>query len=131
MVSVPLALLVAFGGLQSPPTPQPIGRLANVVVSTTRFKEMREFYETVIGLSPFYQDPTSCFYKAGAVNLVLVRLKGHARRPMEKVCLDFGVPSVEATANRLEGLKVRIESNTKTLIKFRDPDGNLIEIVKG
>lgn len=92
---------------------------------------MIEFYSAQLGLEAFHRDETSCFFRTGRTNLVLVRSKARPGRRTERVCLDFGVTSVAAASERLKRSGLKLEQDSPDLIEFRDPDGNLIEIVRG
>lgn len=111
--------------------PDAIGTLVNVVVTTARFDLMIQFYSHRLGLQVIYRDETSCFFKTGRTNLVLVRSRARAGKRAERVCLDFGVPSVAATGDLLKAGGLILETDRPEMIQFRDPDGNLIEIVPG
>lgn len=102
-----------------------------MVITTARFDQMIEFYGSGLGLESFYSDATSCFFKAGGANVVLVRLGADPAEPVERVCLDFSVASVADSAERLRQAGLEIESEREEIVQIRDPDGNLIEFVHG
>jgi len=104
--------------------------LTNIVVTTSDIDRQVRFYEGTLGFKSFYRDKTSCFLKAGGVNLVFVH--GASEGDMTKgICLDVSVPDLGAAALALKGAGLEVDASDPLVLKLKDPDGNLVEVVKG
>jgi len=111
---------------------QPIveAKQTNVVVTTSKMDLETAFYEKTLGFKVFYHDKTSTFLKTGSANLVFVRSPSSSAET-KRICLDVGVPSVPDAAKKLKAAGTKIDDADPAVLKLNDPDGNLIEIVKG
>jgi len=105
-------------------------KLTNVVVATTKMDEVIRFYRDVLGFKPFFQNKTSCFLKTGGANLVFV-LARSADSETKKLCLDVSVPDLQTASAALRGAGMHVDATDPAILKIVDPDGNLVEIVKG
>jgi catechol 2,3-dioxygenase-like lactoylglutathione lyase family enzyme len=105
-------------------------KMANIVVTTTDMAKSVEFYETKLGLKSFFRNNTSCFLKAGGVNLVFVATTDKAKATKE-VCLDFAVKDLPAAKQALVDAGVKVDATDPAILKFTDPDGNMVEVVHG
>lgn len=114
---------------QEPTLPPLEVKVVNVVITSRKFDQTVKFYGETIGLRSFYQDQTSTFFSGGGVNVVIVRAKGKTKG--SQVCLDLATPDVDKARKALLARGVKFEADTPKLVSFRDPDGNLIEVVRG
>jgi catechol-2,3-dioxygenase len=105
-------------------------KLTNVVVTTSKMDAEATFFEKSFGFKEFYRDRTSVFLKTGSANLVLVRASSR-NVESKHVCFDLGVPSVSDAEASLKGAGLAIDRADPAIIKLHDPDGNLIEVVRG
>jgi len=105
-------------------------KLANVVLTTVNLDSEAVFFEKTFGFKVFYHDKTSRFLKTGSANLVLVRASS-PKLETKQVCLDVTVPSLSVAARQLMEAGVKIDDSQHGILKLSDPDGNLVEIVKG
>ena len=105
-------------------------KLTNVVLTASKIDREAAFFEQTLGFKEFYHDKTSIFLKTGSANLVLVRATSR-NAESKQICLDVGVPSVPDADEKLKDAGVKTDDSDPAILKLNDPDGNLIEIVKG
>jgi len=105
-------------------------KLTNVVLTTSKMDLEAAFFEKTLGFKEFYHDKTSIFMKTGGANLVFVRTT-NPKLESKQICLDVGVPSLPDALQKLKDANVKIDDSDPHVLKLNDPDGNLVEIVKG
>jgi len=105
-------------------------KLTNVVLTTTDIAAEAAFFENNLGFKSFYKDKTSCFLKTGGANLVFVVVPNKTKAT-KNFCLDVGVVDLDAASDALSKAGVKVDKSDPHILKFSDPDGNLIEVVRG
>jgi catechol 2,3-dioxygenase-like lactoylglutathione lyase family enzyme len=105
-------------------------KLVNVVVETTNLSAEVEFYENTLGFKSFFRNKTSCFLKAGGVNLVFV-VAQRKSQTTKNLCLDVAVTDLSAALSALTAAGIKVDNSDPAILKFNDPDGHLVEVVHG
>ncbi len=105
-------------------------KLVNVVISTSRMDEEAKFYEKTFGFKTFFHNQTSTFLKSGSANLVFVKVTEKTAET-KNICLDISVPNLNVALAAMTNADVKVDSTDPHVLKVYDPDGNLVEIVKG
>lgn len=101
-------------------------KLTNLVLPTRDLDRVEAFYRDVFGFEPFHRDETCRFLRTGATHLVFVLSEESATG----VCLDLSVADLDLAASAFEAVGVAFRRESGMLV-LRDPDGNLVELVKG
>lgn len=130
LIALGILLGVVFARRNSQKEPVISSKLVNVVLTTTNISAETDFYENVLGFKSFYHDKTSCFLKTGAVNLVLVLTKDKSKAS-RNLCLDVATKDLTASYDSLTTAGIKVDKADPNILKFSDPDGNLIEDVHG
>src|SRR5665213_2571181 len=105
-------------------------KLVNVVVSTSKMDQEATFYEKTLGFKAFFHNVTSTFLKSGSANLVLVKVTEKSAET-KNGCLDIGVPNLKVALASMIDAGMKVDETDPHVLKITDPDGNLVEFVKG
>jgi len=120
--------LLAHQAASKPPVIQ--AKLANVVVTTLHLETQAAFYENMLGFKSFFRNKTCCFLKTGGANLVFVDTKDKGK-VTKNLCLDVAVQDLAAAQTALTAGGIQVDATDPAVLKFTDPDGNLVEVVHG
>lgn len=123
----------------APEKPIP-AKLAHVVLRTPNFDGMKDFYATVLGAAPAYENEQICFmtyddehHRIGLINWPHLKEPDAERAGMEHVAFTFAdLPSLLAAylANKEAGIVPfwTINHGPTISMYYRDPDGNKVEL---
>ncbi len=117
-----------------------IGRLVGVLIFTEedRHEAMEVFYVDVLGLVPRSRRPGFVNFAWGDLRLTIAthsEVSGPARDP-RRVMINLAVEDIDAAARQLAGSGVdfirppEYESWGGYVATFRDPDGNLVQLLQ-
>jgi len=137
-INLKLSSVLAIGAIigavlaRQVPEKQPIidAKLVNIVVTTPNLREEVDFYQNTFGLKSSFRNKTSCFLRAGSVNLVFVASTEKAKKT-KNLCLDFAVKDLGVSLAHLTASGLKVDNSDPAILTFADPDGNLVEIVHG
>lgn len=122
---------------QKPITP---AKFAHAVLRTTRFREMIDWYRTVLGAKVMYENQVLAFmtYDDEHHRLAIAAFPGVVERAPRSAGLDHlaytyaGIGDLVATYERLKAAGitpiVTINHGITTSMYYRDPDGNKVEL---
>ena len=127
---------------------RPIQGLGEIAFRVEDLDRMQDFYENVIGLELMRRFPESAFFRIAegvAGHTQILALFDRTARPdytgidAERTTVDhiaFGIAleDYQPELERLQGLGVRVHTNTHAWTKWRslyvwDPEGNCVELV--
>ena len=115
-------------------------KLAHVVLRTPRFQEMKQFYSTLLGAAPAYENDQICFmtydeehHRIGLINWPHLKDIEKERAGMEHVAFTYAdLPSLLAAYswNKKAGIVPfwTINHGPTISMYYRDPDGNKVEL---
>jgi catechol 2,3-dioxygenase-like lactoylglutathione lyase family enzyme len=115
-------------------------KFAHAVLRTTRFKEMIDWYRTVLGAKIMYENQFLAFmtYDDEHHRIAIAGFPGIAERQPRSAGLDHlaytyaNIGDLVATYERLKGAGitpvVTINHGITTSMYYRDPDGNKVEL---
>lgn len=120
-----------------------IGALAWVLLYVKDFERMRDFYRDQVGLPIAFEAPGVAAFDTGPCSLELMARPelDNPRTGWERnvVLISFHVDDIEAAAAQLRDRGVEMASEIRYVVgvenpqwrlaQFRDPEGNLFEIV--
>ena len=132
------------------PAPPPLAGVLETSLYVDDMARARAFYETVLGLSPMFEDERLTAYPVGDRSALLLFLRGattetvHLPRDMGEIpphdghgplhcalaVADADLPGWEARL-ALHGIAVEARTHWprgSTSVYFRDPDGHLMEL---
>ena len=96
----------------------------DIAVTVGSLKKSRVFYENVLGLTPKKTEEKLVVYDTGSITLYVQEMKRHPPVP------SFTVESLAEARAHLEANGCEVTKEWKGALYFRDPDGNIWDIIE-
>jgi len=96
----------------------------DIAVTVKCLEKTRVFYETVLGFTPKKVGEKQAIYDTGSITLHLQEEKYHPPVP------SFSVENLNEARAHLEANGCKVTKEWKRALYFRDPDGNIWDIIE-
>jgi len=116
-----------------------LNEIGQIAITVRDLAKARAFYQDVLGLTFLFDAGTMCFFQCGSVRLLLGLPESKEAPPNAGTILYFKVPDLPATVAALKeaaveivqepNLVARMPDHELWLAAFKDPEGNVIELM--